>query len=62
MAGSLKDALKRTGHLPTETATPPAAEPTHQQWLDDLPEPDARPHVPFDAPARAKVIEKPKHR
>jgi hypothetical protein len=59
MAGSLKDALKKSG-LVDEKKPEPKQDP--KKWRDELPEDDGKPHVPFEAPALTKPTERPKQR
>ena len=56
MASSLKDALTKSGLAQDEPA-PPKQDST--KWKNELPE-DHAPHMPFDAPARIKMKDKPK--
>lgn len=52
----MKDALTKCGLAQDEPAAP---KPDSTKWKNELPE-DHAPHIPFDAPARTKVKEKPK--
>lgn len=58
MAGSLKDALRKSGLAAPEPVDPkpPSASPAKPEWLHELPSEDSRaPYMPFDAPAVTKV-------
>lgn len=55
MAGSMKDALKKSGLAPVPKDERKLEKPTSKAWREELPEVEATPHVPFDAPARTKV-------
>ena len=57
MAGSLKDALQKSGLAPKEPAAP-ASQKASKTWLNELPdspEGGASAHVPFEAPALTKA-------
>jgi hypothetical protein len=58
MAGSLKDALKKSG-LTVEKVE---AKQDHKKWKEELPEDDGKPYVPFDAPALTTPKDPPKKR
>jgi len=54
MAGSIKDALRKSGRVAVDESHPkPKKRPGG--WREELPEPDSAPYIPFDAPALTKV-------
>jgi len=56
MAGSLKDALEKSGRVQPEIDPKPST--PSKEWLHELPAEESRPpYVPFDAPAITKIKE-----
>lgn len=55
MSNSIKDALTKSGIV--EPQPEPTDEPKSdpKKWLNELPEDDHKPYIPFDAPARLKT-------
>jgi len=58
MAGSMKDALQKSG---LAKPTPEAPKQDHKKWANELVE-DDKPHVPFEAPALTKPKDTPNKR
>ena len=50
MAGSMKDALQKSGLVVSKVE--PKQDP--KKWKNELPEPSREPYIPFDAPAVTK--------
>jgi hypothetical protein len=56
MAGTLKDALQKSGIVDEKREPTPDA----RRWKEELPEEDGKPYVPFEAPALTKPKERSK--
>ena len=60
LAGTLKDAFRKVGARRHQRRSGTGADP--QKWKHELPKGSDRPYVPFEAPARIKPKETPKHK